>query len=563
VRRTSLLMALLSSSVLAGEGPWFTEVAGEVGLDFVHFNGMSGEHYYPEVVGPGCALLDYDNDGDLDVYLVQGAMLGEGKTPADALFPPAPGRHLGDRLYRNDLEVHADGTRSLRFTDVTATARITKGGYGIGVAAGDYDNDGFTDLYVTAFGSNRLLRNSGNGTFNDVTRGAGVDDRRLSVSAAFVDFDRDGWLDLYVVNHVDFALASHRTCTGEGGRSDYCATSTYRPVPGSLFRNRGNGTFEDVSGRSGINRAFGAGLGVVVADFDGDAWPDLYVANDGTPNQLWMNRRDGTFREEAFLAGAAVNMDGAAEASMGVDAADFDGDGDEDLFMTHDVKETNTLYINDGSGWFEDRSLATGVGNPSFAYTAFGTAWMDYDNDGWLDLFIANGAVRRVAGRPAGGPYPLDERNQLFRNLGGGNLVEVTDGAGPAFDLSEVGRGAAFGDIDNDGDADVLVANNSGPVRLYRNDVGSRKHWLGLRLLDPSGRDALGARVAVTLADGRTLWRRARADGSYASANDPRVLVGLGDAQGVQRVAVHWPDGSVQTFGGLAMDRYHTLSQRP
>ncbi len=338
----------------APDGEWFNEVAAQAGIHFVHFNGMSGELYYPEIIGPGVALLDYDNDGDLDVYLVQGRMLGPEKTFAQAIFPPPPGSPSDDRLYRNDLVVRPDGSRVLHFTDVTEAAGIRTGGYGIGAATGDVDNDGWVDIYVTRYGSNQLWHNNGNGTFSDITARAGVDDPRLSVSATFFDFDRDGWLDLYVVNHVTFDLQTHKPCIGPLGSPEYCSTRMYPAVPGSLFRNRGDGSFEDVSKRSGITAAFGAGLGVVSADFNGDGWPDLYVANDGDPNQLWLNQRDGTFRDEALLAGAAVNLEGVALSGMGVDAGDFDGDGDEDIFVTNDTQQANSLYVNDGAGWFQE-----------------------------------------------------------------------------------------------------------------------------------------------------------------------------------------------------------------
>jgi hypothetical protein len=487
-------------------------------------------------------------------------MLGAGKTLADASHAPRPGQPLHDRLYRNDLRIEEDGTRKLSFTDVTDKSGIHAPGYGMGVTAGDYDNDGWTDLYVTNFRDNLLLHNNGDGTFSDVTTKAGVKEARWSVSAAFVDYDRDGWLDLFVGNYVDFSPERHKPCYSRASVQDYCTPLTYRAETDRLFRNRGDGTFEDVSPRAGILKAHGGALGVVAADFNGDRWPDLYVANDGLPNQLWISQRNGTFRDEGFLAGAAVNMDGAAEGSMGVDAADFDGDGDEDLFMTHLLGETNTIYVNDGEGWFEDRSVATGLGTPSQKLTAFGTAWIDYDNDGWLDLFIANGGVIILPRSGEGhDPFALEQPNQLFANLGNGRFRDITSQAGSAFDPVEISRGTAFGDIDNDGDTDLLVTNNNGPARLLLNNVGNRSHWLGLRLLGRSGRDALGARVAVYPTSGRALWRRARAEGSYASSNDPRVLVGLGASTKVARVRVLWPSGRSEEWDALPVDRYHIL----
>jgi hypothetical protein len=549
----------------AGSGSnkdWFTDQTASSGLEFVHFNGMSGRFFYPEVVGPGAAFLDYDNDGDLDIYLVQGHLLGEKVRPEEAVFPPPSGSPPGGRLYRNELVGRTSDNHGLRFTDVTKSSRIQAEGYGIGVAAGDVDNDGWIDLYVTNFGANQLWRNNGDGTFSNTTQLSGLGDSRLSVSAAFVDYDRDGWLDLYVVNHVDFSFVSHKPCESRLGAPEYCATAMYKRAPDSLFRNRGDGTFEDMSRESRIGLVQSAGLGVVTTDFNADGWTDIYVANDGDPNQMWINQGDGTFRDEALLAGAAVNMGGVAEASMGVDAGDFDGDGDDDLFMTHDTQETNTIYVNDGNGWFEDRTLTTGLGTPSQPFTGFGTAWLDYDNDGWLDLFVANGAVRTIAGRSAAGvPFPLDQTNQIFKNLGDGRFRETTKQAGTVFRQSEVSRGAAFGDVDNDGDVDILVANNSGPARLLVNRLGNRNSWLGLRLLDKSGRDALGARVLLELPEGRRLWRRVRTDASYASANDPRLLVGLGNADRVQAVRVHWPSGQVEEWTDLPVRQYRTLKE--
>ena len=540
----------------------FSEIARTVGLDFVHFNGMFGAYHFPETMGAGIALIDYDNDGDLDLYLVQGGMLEQGKPPSAALFPPVPGQALTDRLYRNDRVVQPDGTLRLHFTDVTEASGLRASGYGMGVATGDIDNDGFVDLYVTHFGPNQLWHNEGDGTFKDWTERAAVDDPRWSVSAAFFDYDRDGWLDLFVGNYVNFTLANHRPCYAPTSAQDYCSPQIYEPLLNRLYHNRGDGSYEDVSTKAGINRASGGALGVVTADLNGDGWLDIYVANDGRPNQLWVNQGDGTFEDEALLAGAAVNMDGVAQGSMGVDAADFDGDGDEDLFMTHISEETNTLYVNDGQGWFQDRTAQTGVGPPSQGYTAFGTAWVDYDNDGWLDLFIANGEVKIIpALARAGDPYPLHQPNQLLRNLGNGRFREVTGQAGAALRLSEVSRGAAFGDIDNDGDIDILVSNNNGPVRLLLNQVGTRHHWLGLRLLARSGRDALGARVAIYRPSQPPLWRRVRTDGSYASANDPRVLVGLGEGKEVAAVRVYWLSGLTEEWAVRSVDRYLTLRE--
>jgi hypothetical protein len=538
---------------------WFTEEAAASGLDFVHFNGMSGETYYPEIMAPGAGLLDYDNDGDLDIYIVQGQMLGSGKTLKDALFPPMG--ELRDRLFRNDLRTES-GRRVVRFTDVTSASGIDVRTYGMGVAAGDVDNDGFVDIYRTGLNGSVLLRNNGNGTFNDVTAKSGTGNRGgWGVSAAFVDYDRDGWLDLFVGNYLIYSIEADLDCLSVTGQADYCPPNSYRGQPDKLYRNRGDGTFEDVTARALVGGAYGPALGVSTADFNGDGWIDVYVGNDGEPNQLWINQKDGTFRDNAFLAGAAVNGAGNAEASMGIDAGDFDNDGDEDLFITNWLAQMNVLYVNDGRGMFEDRKAASALGPPSLAKTGFGTAWFDYDNDSWLDLLTANGSVSIIEAQArAKDPFPLKMPNQLYRNLGNGRFEDVSPRAGRAFELLEVSRGAAFGDIDNDGDADVVVANAAGPLRLMMNHVGNRNRWVGLRLTGRGGRDMLGARVEVIRSSG-TLVRRVRSDGSYASANDPRVLLGLGTSTESPRIRVRWPDGRTEEWSSVAIDAWTTLQQ--
>jgi hypothetical protein len=540
--------------------PIFKEVAAPTGLDFVHFNGGSGNDTLAEIAGSGAALFDYDGDGDLDVYIVQGTIL-DGPL-SDARVPwRGKGRPTG-RLFRNDLTVEPDGTRTLHFTDVTEKAGLAFEGYGMGVATGDFDNDGHVDLYVTCLGSNHLFRNRGDGTFEDVTKRAGADDARWSTSAAFFDYDRDGLLDLYVANYVDFEKDPKRVCLAASSARDYCGPQAYKPVPDRLLHNRGNGTFGDVSLKSGIGNERGSGLGVVSADFDGDGWPDLMVANDGDPNFLFLNRRDGTFRNDALMAGVAVNGMGRPMAGMGVDAGDFLGDGREHLFITNIMQDPAALFVNEGDGLFSDRTIAAGLVPGTLGRTGFGTGWFDWDNDGWPDLVVTNGAVHKLWDQVrAGSPLPLRQSNVLYRNTGSGTFTDESGRAGPAFTAPDVGRGIAFGDVDNDGATDLLVTSNGGPVRLFLNRVGSRNRWLGLRLLTRSGRDALGARVEIRRKGLPSLWRRAHADGSYLCASDPRILVGLGANGSATEVRVRWPDGAVETWPAPPLGRYATLRQ--
>ncbi len=551
----------------------FVDATDRSGLDFVHHNGSSGHLYPPEIMGSGAALFDADNDGDLDLYLVQATH--------------------GDRLYRNTLAT--TGEAAVQLEPVTEAIPASTTEFGMGIATGDIDNDGRIDVYVTAFGANRMLRNtstldaaatSQTLRFADVTQHTGTGDHQWSVPAVFFDYDRDGWLDLYVGNYLAVSLEDNKVCRGVTGERDYCAPDAYPSAPDRLFRNRGVGTdgqvaFEDVTQQTGLDRELGATLGAIAADFNGDGWLDLYVANDRQPNHLWINQgrqeqpgrsADGTvtFRNEAQLAGCAVNAEGFSEASMGVEAADIDGDGDLDLFVTHLVGETNTLYLNDGNGIFEDRTIATGLGTPSQPMTAFGAGTLDLDLDGRLDLVTVNGAVKILEG-PArqGDPFPYHQPNQIFAHrLVNGNLRfdDITQRAGEAFAVSETSRGAAFGDLDNDGDTDLVITNNQGPARLLLNQrprpaPHQPAAWLGIRLASDRAGDVEGTRVALDREGAPTLWRVSRTSGSYASARDPRLLFGLGESAKVTRMRVYWASGDVETWTELPLNTYTTLTK--
>jgi hypothetical protein len=522
----------------------FVEAAGRTRLHFEHFNGATGKFFMPEIMGAGVAVFDYDNDGDLDVFFPQGSMLDPALPDSSAKFPPPAGQPKGHRLFRNELVPSG----ALRFTDVSKQAGVDRIAYGMGVTVGDIDNDGFLDLYVTNFGPNTLFRNQGNGTFADITAAANADDPRWSTSATFADYDRDGDLDLLVLNYLDFTVKRHKDCQAPTGEPDYCTPKAYEPVNARLLQNDGRGRFSDVTARAGLDGARGPGLGVTATDANGDGWIDFYVANDGMANLLWLNQKDGSFVEAGLESGAAYAEDGIARAGMGVAAGDMDRDGDDDFFVANLAMEGATLYRNDGARGFLDITKTVALAEITYRFTGFGTDWFDFDHDGDLDLFLANGAVTREENQ-RGQPYPFRQRNLLIRNeWHGQRFVNVSGEGGAALDLDEVSRGAAFGDIDNDGDLDIVVSNNNGPARLLLNravELGASPAAI-LRLRGTrDNRFGLGARVRVESKGKLLLARTLHADSSYCSASDASLLLpGVFFEQGDATLTVQWPSGT-------------------
>ncbi|HUI76582.1 MAG TPA: CRTAC1 family protein [Bryobacteraceae bacterium] len=552
-----LLFAALSLSCRSSRHPTplFADVARQTGLDFWQFSGATGDFRLPEIMGSGAALIDYDNDGDLDVYLVQGApAIPQGKP----LVPLPAGWRPGNRLFRNNLVESG----KLSFTDVTEAAGVGHSDFGMGVAAGDYDNDGYTDLYVTNYGHNVLYHNNGNGTFTDVTKTAGVESSGWSTSAAFIDYDRDGWLDLVVVHYLEFYP---RNCYGPEGRRDYCGPENFDRTVTQLYRNLGNGRFEDVTSAVGLNAARGPGLGILTGDFGSNGWPSFVVANDGAANHLWLNegsQKGRVFKEAGLMRGLAFAADGRARAGMGVAAGDLYGDGGEAVVITNLPNEGFTLFQRQPRGDYTDSTAQTGLLHFSLPYTGFGVGLLDMENRGLLDLFAANGAVLAMATQ-LGDLFPYRQRNLLLRNLGKGKGFEdVTALAGPAFDHLDVSRAAVFGDVNNDGGIDILVTNNNGPARLLLNTVPERGHWIQVRLEGVrSNRSGYGSVVELFRKDGTSIQRWVRGDGSYLSANDPRVHFGLGKSATVDRIQVRWPAGGCDSWKQIGEDRVVTLRE--
>ena len=522
-----LILNLLIGASHAQIAVQFVDVTTEAGITFKHVNGASDRKFYLETMGSGAAFLDYDNDGDLDLYIVNGAPL----PGFESATPPA------NILYQND----GDG----RFIDVTAAAGVGDTGYGMGCVAADYDNDGDADLYVTNFGANLLYQNNGDGTFTDVTTHAGVDGGdKWSSSCAFVDYDHDGKLDLYVVNYLDYDIAGDRDWHDPRGQRVYANPQVYPGVSDILYRSNGDGTFSDVTRQAGVYNNDGKGLGVTCGDYDNDGRIDIYVANDTTPNFLYRNVGDGRFVDIGPFAGAAYNEHGVAEGGMGVDFGDYNNDGSLDIFVTNFSNETNTLYHNTTDGALIDFSNIAGLGEVSFLKLAFGTKFFDADNDGALDLFAANGHL-----------YPTEsdaleyaQTDQLFINTGEGTFVDLSEESGEYFSIKRVGRGATFGDYDNDGDTDIFVVNLNQKGVLLRNEGGNRHNWLMIKTVGvKSNRDGIGARVEVATRSHSQI-REVQAGSSYLSGHDLRLIFGLGTETKAETIRITWPSGVQQTL---------------
>jgi hypothetical protein len=535
-RRGSFAALTVALAAVAGaETPAirFAETGAAWGVAFRHTHGGTGEFYMPETMGAGVAILDYDGDGDNDLFFVDsGAM------------PGYSGPVSGSRLFRNE----GGG----RFLDVSAGAGIAVAGYGMGVAAADVDADGAVDLYVTAFGPNQLFRNRGDGTFEDVTAAAGVGDPLWGASAAFADLDGDGWLDLYVANYVDFAFDRNAICgRADLGLRSYCHPDQYEGLPDRVFRNSGAGRFADVTAEWGFAGARGKGLGVVASDLDDDGLVDLYVANDMTPNFHFRNLGGGRFEETAVVAGDALGPSGLPEAGMGVDAGDVDGDGRFDLVVTHLDRQTNALYCNRESGLFLDCRFSAGVAEPSVPHVGFGVAFADFDDDGWSDLAVANGhIIHNVEGMRSGTTYK--QRNQVLRNRGGGRFAVVADAG---FDAVRASRGLAVGDLSGDGALDLAISNSDDEAELYENRTGSEGRHLRVDLAGAAPNlGAIGARIELE-AGGRLQAREARTASSYLSQNEATLHFGVGAAERVERLRVRWPDGRRSELRDLSAGR--------
>lgn len=512
----------------------FTDITAQAGIRFVHNNGRSGKKWLPETLGSGVAFFDADGDGAPDILLINGKSI-----------TPKPAKTL-HQLYRNNK----NGT----FTDITKGSGLDVEMYGFGVAAADYDNDGRDDLYITALEGDRLFHNEGNGKFKEVTQSAGINNANFGTGAAWLDFDKDGKLDLFVANYVQWTPKLDVFCSLDGKTKSYCTPESYKGVAPKLYRNLGNGKFEDVSQKAGIADAKSKSLGIAVLDFDMDGWPDIFVANDTQPNKLYRNNRNGTFTETGLTAGVALGEDGIARGAMGTDAADYDGSGRPHLLVGNFANQMLALYRNEGNGLFVDQAPRSTIGRSSLLSLTFATFFFDYDLDGRLDIFCGNGhldaEIERVQPKIKFRQPPL-----LFRNSGKGQFEDAGKSAGPDFQKPMVARGAAYADFDGDGDLDLLISNNDGPAVLLRNDGGNKNHWLRVKLAGTkSNRNGIGAAIHIQTASGKQ-WQTVHSGSSYCSQSDLAVTFGLGQDSKVTQMEVRWPSGIVQRVPVPQSDR--------
>jgi hypothetical protein len=530
-------ISALSPASATSPGVTFLDVTQQAGIRFVHNNGAFGKKFLPETLGPGVAFIDYDNDGWPDIFLVNGMD-----------WPGHASKHSTPKLYHNNH----DGT----FTDVTHKVGLDAVEmFGMGVAVGDFDNDGYDDLFVTAYGQSHLFHNNGNGTFTDVTQKAGLGGvQEFSTGAAWVDYDKDGRLDLVVANYVRWSPESDLYCTLDGKSKSYCTPESYKGTSVRLWHNRGDGTFEDVTKKAGLGDPTSKTLGIAVLDYDGDGWPDLLLSNDTQPNKLYRNNGNGTFTEKAVLAGVAFSEDGVARAGMGVDTADYDRSGHPSLLITNFANQMLSLYHNEGTGLFVDEAPQSEIGRASLLTLGFGCFFFDYDLDGWPDVFVANGHIDPDIQRvQANVKYAMPPH--LFRNMGNGKFEEVTKSVGAAFSAPRVARGAAYADIYNDGRLDVLMATNGGPAVLFRNEAagGAANRSLRVKLVGTkSNRDGIGATVRVTAA-GETQTQMMRSGSSYLSASELVLTFGLAQHEKAESVEITWPSGQVDHLTNVAV----------
>ena len=541
----SVLSGQASTSPPESSPVTFRDITQKAGIHFVHNNAAFGKKYLPETMGPGVAFIDYDNDGWQDIFLVNGTD-----------WPGRPSKHSTPKLYHNNH----DGT----FTDVTHKAGLDVELFGMGVAVGDYDNDGFDDLFITTMGQSRLFHNNGNGTFTDVTQKAGLTGpKEFSTGAAWVDYDKDGKLDLVVANYVQWSLEGDLYCTLDGKSKSYCTPESYKGTAVRLWHNRGDGTFEDATKKAGLSEPTSKTLGIAILDYDNDGWPDLLFSNDTQPNKLYRNNGNGTFTEKAVVAGIAFSEDGVARAGMGVDAADYDRSGAASILITNFANQMLSLYHNEGKGLFVDEAPRSEVGRATLLTLGFGCFFFDYDLDGWPDIFIANGHIdgdiQRVQPNVKYAMPP-----HLFRNVGKGNFQEVTKTLGAAFNTPRVGRGAAYGDINNDGRLDLLLSTNGGPAYLFQNDAAPRSpanKSLRIKLVGTkSNRDGIGTVVKVTTSAG-TESQMMRSGSSYLSASELMLTYGVGQLNQADTVEIRWPSGQVDKLSAVASGQTVTVTE--